>query len=144
MSIKFKSGRQELPTAILNINFADVAGLSAVSQDAISVPANAIVTGGEITVTTAWNTTGAATLSLGDAASATRYLNAVNLKAAARTALTLTGFKHTVEEFLKAVATLADAAATQGDARIVLTYAVEGRSAFNQGLDYRGDGIRGA
>ena len=41
MSIKFKSGRQEALTAILPINFADVAGLSAVSQDALSVPANA-------------------------------------------------------------------------------------------------------
>lgn len=144
MSIKYKSGRQEALTAVLNINFADVAGLSAVSQDALSVPANAIVIGGEITVVTVWNTAGAATLSLGDAASATRYLSAVNLKAAARTAITLTGFKHTAEEFLKAVATLADAGATQGDARIVLTYAVEGRSAVSQGLDYRGDGIRGA
>lgn len=143
MAIKFKSGRQEVITGILEINFADLAGLSGV-QDAISVPANAIVTGGDIVVVTPWTTTGTATLSLGDAGSATRYASAVNLKAAARTALTLTGYKHTVEEFLLATPALADEDADAGDARITLTYVVLGRSAFNQGLDFRGVGIRGA
>lgn len=142
MAIKYKSARQEALTAILAINFSDVT--SALSEGAIEVPANAVVTGGEITVLTAWNTTGTALLSLGDTGSATRYLSSVNLKSAARTALTLTGYKHTVAEFLKALITLADTAATQGDARILLSYVVEGRSCVNQGLDFRAVGVRGA
>lgn len=143
MAIKIKSGRQEPLTGILEINFADLAGLSG-ANDAFEVPANAIVTGGELVVVTAWTTTSTATLALGDTGSATRYLAATSLKSAARTALTLTGYKHTVAEMLKATIALADEDAAAGDARLRVEYVVLGRSCVNQGLDYRGEGIRGA
>jgi hypothetical protein len=96
MTIQYKSGRQFPLVAVLDITYADVAGI-ATAMNAIEVPANAIVIGGDITVTTAWNTTGTATIDLGDAADDDRYTaSAISLKSAARTALTLTGYKHTV------------------------------------------------
>lgn len=143
MAIKYKSARQEIMSAILAINFADMT-TSGVAENAISVPSNAIVTGGGLTVITAWNNTGAATLSLGDAGVATRYANAVNLKATGHTALTVTGYKHTVEEWLKTLITVAAGDATVGDARIILNYVRDGRAAFSQGLDFRSASIRGA
>lgn len=140
MPIKYKSGRQEVVAAILDIDFSD---LTQASQDAIAVPAGAIVVGGDITVLTALNST-TNTISLGDAGSATRYASAVNTKSAGRTALTLTGYKHTADEFLKVVDAISGDAPTAGKVRITVLYIVDGRAAFSQGLDYRGAGLPGA
>ncbi len=144
MSIKYKSGRQEVVAAMLEVNFNDVTTYGT-AEDAIDVPANAIVVGGDVTVVTAWNSATTATLDLGDATDDDRYTGtAVDLKTLGRTALTLTGYKHTVEEMLKALISQTGAAATAGKARITVQYVVEGRAAFSQGLDFRGAGVRGA
>jgi len=95
--------------------------------DAIPLPPNANVIGGEIVVETAYATSTAATISVGDSASATRYANAVDLKTAARTALTLTGFRGAGENIRLAVnATVANA--TAGKATVRVLYTVQGRS----------------
>lgn len=95
--------------------------------DAIPLPPNANVIGGEIIVETAYATSTAATISVGDSASATRYANAVDLKTAARTALTLTGFRGAGENIRLAVnATVANA--TAGKATVRVLYTVQNRS----------------
>lgn len=95
--------------------------------DAINLPPNANVIGGEVVVETAWATSTAATLSVGDSASANRYANAVDLKAAARTALTLTGFRGAGENVRVAVnATVANA--TAGKATLRVMYTVQNRA----------------
>lgn len=133
MSIKKNSGRQELVVAYLDIAFSDVTAYG-LAEDAIEIPGNAVITGGEIVVTEAWNSATSATLKLGDAADDDRYTAAaVDLKTLGRTALTLTGFKHAKTESLKALLAQAGAAATKGKARIVVNYYVEGRAAFAQG-----------
>ena len=133
MSIKKNSGRQELVVAYLDIAFSDVTAYG-VAEDAIEIPGNAVITGGEIVVTEAWNSATSATLKLGDAADDDRYTAAaVDLKTLGRTALTLTGFKHTKTESLKSLLAQAGTAATKGKARIVVNYYVEGRAAFAQG-----------
>ncbi|BEP34339.1 hypothetical protein GmRootV59_13130 [Variovorax sp. V59] len=132
MSLKRKSDRQPRLVAILDIGHADPAAYGT-AEDAISVPGNAIVVGGALTVLTAWNSATTATLSLGDAALATRYANAVDLKTVARTPLTLTGHKYTVGQWLKALIAQTGAAATAGAARIELEYVVDGRGLSNQG-----------
>jgi hypothetical protein len=93
----------------------------------VPLPPGAVVVGGEVVVETAYNTTGTATVSVGDATSATRYANAVNAKSAARTALTLTGFRSTGEDVQLTLA-LADTAATQGKVTVNLTYIQDGRA----------------
>jgi hypothetical protein len=132
MALQKRAARQSPLEAIIDINFADPTAYGT-GENAFSLPQNAIVVGGDLTVITAWNSVTSAALSLGDAASATRYLSAVDLKTAARTALTLTGYKHTVGEFLKALLVQAGTAATAGDARLRVSYIVQGRQLTNQG-----------
>lgn len=94
--------------------------------EAIPLPPNANVIGGEVIVETAYATSTAATLSVGDSASANRYANAVDLKTAARTALTLTGFRGAGENIRVAVNTTV-ANATAGKATLRVMYTVQGR-----------------
>ena len=60
--------------------------------DAITLPPNATVVGGEFVVNTAFSDTGTSTVTIGDSGSATRYLGSTSLKATGRTALTLSGY----------------------------------------------------
>ena len=133
MSIKKNASRQELIVAHLTLGFADITTYG-VAELAIDLPGNAVVVGGDIVVTTPWNSATTATLKLGDTADDDRYTAAaIDLKTAGRTALTLTGFKHSVAGALKALVAQTGAAATAGSARITIQYFVEGRSAFTQG-----------
>lgn len=125
------AARQSPLELCIDIAFGDPAA-AGVAENIAQLPQNAIVTGGDLTVTTAWNST-TNTFTLGDAGSANRYANAVDLKTLARTALTLTGYKHTVGEWLKANLALTGGAPTAGAARLRLTYIVQGRSTSNQG-----------
>jgi len=133
MAIKKHSGRQELIVAHMSISFADPTAYGT-AEDAFDLPGNAILAGGDVTVLTPWNSTTTATLKLGDAAVSDRYTAApIDLKTAGRTALTVTGYKHTVSEALKALLAQTGTAATAGKARITLLYFVEGRAEFSQG-----------
>lgn len=94
--------------------------------DAINLPANANVIGGELVVETAYTGTTVATVSIGDSASATRYGSTVNLMSAARTALTLTGFRGAGEN-LRLTFNLTVANATAGKATVRVLYTIQGR-----------------
>lgn len=133
MTIKKNASRQELIAAHLTVGFADIATYGT-AEDAFDLPGNAVLAGGDVTVLTPWNSATTATLKLGDATDDDRYTaSPIDLKTAGRTALTLTGYKHTVAEELKALVAQTGAAATAGRARISILYYVEGRSAFTQG-----------
>ncbi len=132
MALKKISGRQELIVAHLTIGFADPTYGTA--EKAIELPANAILTGGDVTVGTPWNSATTATLKLGDAADDDRYTaTPVDLKTAGRTALTVTGLKYLTAGALTALVAQTGAAATAGSARVAIQYYVEGRAAFSQG-----------
>lgn len=101
-------------------------------------PPGSQVIGGDIVVGTAFNTTGSDTLSIGDADVANRYANAVNLKSAARTALTVTGFKYTasgatVKPFLRLTRTRADDGDTAGLVRVRVDYVTLDKSEWTEG-----------
>ena len=66
MPIKKIAGRQELVVTYLNIGFADPTTYG-VAEPAIDLPGNAVIVGGDVVVTTAWNSATTATLKLGDA-----------------------------------------------------------------------------
>lgn len=81
------------------------------------------VIGGDITVVTPSDDTGTtATISVGDSGSATRYASAVNIKAAARTALTLTGAELTGGENIRITLANQNGDAAAGTVRITLMY----------------------
>lgn len=98
-----------------------------VDYDAISVPPNAIVVGGEVSVESAVVGPTASTLSVGDPTLATRYANAVSLLAAARTALTLTGYV-TDGADIRIRLNNTVAAATAGRVALRVMYTLRGRA----------------
>jgi hypothetical protein len=125
MPLTKEVARQYPLVAVIELTFAD---LAAGANLAAQLPPGAIVVGGEITVNTVFDST-TNTLSIGDAGSATRYASAVNLKSAARTALTLTGYKVTdANKDLLFTYAETGAAATAGAATVVLNYVVAGRA----------------
>lgn len=89
----------------------------------INLPDGAVVVGGELVIETQGVGPTAYTVSLGDSASATRYLNAASLLAAAgtRTALTLTGFRTTENIRMAINSTVANATAGKFTIRVLFT-----------------------
>lgn len=100
-----------------------------VTFDCIPVPPGAVIVGGEVIVETAYAGSTAATLSLGIADSLTTLANAVDLKTAARTALTLTSpLLCNAGQNVRATIAYTVANATAGKVRVSLTYKVDGRT----------------
>jgi hypothetical protein len=95
--------------------------------DVIALPENAVVIGGDVTVETVSNETGTATIAVGDSLDNDRYLAATNLKAAARTALTLTGFRGNGENIRVTLANQ-NGNATAGKVSVRVQYIVTGRA----------------
>jgi hypothetical protein len=90
------------------------------------MPQGAVVLGGDVLVEEAYVGPTAATLSVGPAGSATKYANAVDVKTAARTALTIPAAGVSGEEILGTLAmTVADA--TAGKVRVRIMYTIDGR-----------------
>jgi hypothetical protein len=91
-----------------------------------NLPSGAVVQGGDIIVETPYAGTTAATLSVGDSGSATKYASTVDLMTGARTALTLpaatTGGLNVIGSLALTVAN-----ATAGKVRVRIMYTVEGR-----------------
>jgi hypothetical protein len=133
MPITKNSGRQELVTAFVNINLADV--VTGVDQVAIDLPVGAVVTGGALTTTEAWNSTTSDVMDVGDATTQNRYLNDGNIRAlAARVALVPTGFIHTATNNKLTVRWVSGGGTpTTGKVRLEVSYYVIGRAAFPQG-----------
>ena len=125
MAIEKEVNRQYVLSAVIPVTFSDLAAGAHVAAD---LPVGAVVVGGEITVTEAFDST-TNTLSVGDSASATRYAATADLKALARTALTLTGYS-VVEATKQLLGTyaLTGAVSTAGAASIRLLYVVPGRA----------------
>ena len=102
-----------------------------VAADLFPMPPDATVIGGELVVDTASNAGTSHTVSVGDSGSATRYANAVDAKAAGRTALTLTGYRHNGED-IRVTSTPAGTTLTAGKASIRLMYVIADRANENQ------------
>lgn len=100
-----------------------------VTFDCIPLPPGAVITGGEAIVETAFAGATVHTLSLGIAGTLTGLLSAIDLKTAARTALTLTTpLVANSGQNLRATVAYTVANATAGKVRIAVTYRVDGRA----------------
>lgn len=119
--------------AVSGATAGPAAGLMAnVDLNAFPLPPNAIVVGGEVSVETAFAGPTAATLSVGDANSATRHANAVDLKTAGRTALTLTNYVNSAGDNLQLRFNTTVAVATAGKVAVRVLYVVRGRANESQ------------
>ena len=103
MAITLVRGRQDILVAEVSFTFASLA--AATFEPAANLPAGSVVVGGDLIVTTAWDSATSATGTVGDAASNNRYGAAINMKTLGRTALTLTGFRNTVKTVVGVVVT---------------------------------------
>ncbi len=90
--------------------------------DVINLPQNAVVIGGDIVTETAFTGSTAYNVTVGDSASATRYLSTTDKTTAARTALTLTGYVGQGENIrLTVTPTVAPATAGKITLRVLYT-----------------------
>jgi len=94
--------------------------------DVINLPAYAVVTGGDVTTETAITGATAYNISVGDSASATRYLGATNKVAAGITPLVPTGYLGAGENIRLTVAPTVGTA-TAGKVTLRVTYVIRGR-----------------
>lgn len=136
MAITKNSNRQGSLFAKADFTFADFnAGAVTTTTifTALDLPANAIVVGGALVITTAFVGPTAATASVGDGASAARFLGDTNLLAAARTALVPTNYKYTAGDTLDLDVAMSVAAATAGAGYLLVEYIIDGRGVENQG-----------
>lgn len=114
--------------AMLDVNgvltgFKNAAGVF----EPIPLPVGAVLTGGDVTVETASDDTGTATIAVGDSANANRYLGATNIKAAGRTPLVPTGY-HGLGENLRITLANANGNAANGTVTIRAQYVIDGRA----------------
>jgi hypothetical protein len=91
----------------------------------VKVPYGAIVTGGFLCVTTAFDSATSAAGVLGDAGAANRYLTSTDLKSAGVTALTVTGYKSDGANLTFDITTVG--ATTAGAGFVVVKYIIDGR-----------------
>jgi hypothetical protein len=99
--------------------------------DALPMPAGAVIEGGEVIVETAYATSTAATVSVGIAGSTTVLANAVDMKTAGRTALTMTTtvpMTCNAGTNIRLTVAYTVAAATAGKVRVRVMYTVDNRA----------------
>ncbi|MFM2253817.1 MAG: hypothetical protein RJB68_2154 [Pseudomonadota bacterium] len=134
MPIKKNANRQDLIVAVLDINFADPAAYGT-AENAIELPVGAVVSGGDVVITTPFNST-TNTLTLGDVTTANRYANALDLKAAAGTRTALGGLGTQITSTISQIrVNLAQTGGvpTAGAVRVTVQYYVLNRARFTQG-----------
>ncbi len=131
MSITKNSNRQEEIVAWVDINMADL--VNNVAQNAIMLPPNAVITGGDITCITAFDSTSSDIIDVGDSVTDDRYVSAASVHATGLTALVPTGYA--TLPTTRAVAVLwasGGGTPTVGKFRLTVKYFVLGRAAFAQ------------
>jgi hypothetical protein len=137
MTLKATRTAQTPLVAVFEWNFndtmVDTSGASknfgssdlAITVDAVNLPVNSRVIGGELVVLTAFDTAGY-DITIGDATTANRYLTSTDVKATGRTALVPTGYVNAAGENLR-LTIASDDACTTGKARLTVEYIIEGR-----------------
>jgi hypothetical protein len=132
MAITENSGRQEVISAYVDVSYADLA--SGTAADAIDLPVGAIVIGGAVVVTAAFNSATSDALVVGDSASSNRFKSSFSIAATGLTALVPTGYVAlATTSKVRVTWTGVGTAPTAGAFRLRVDYIVEKRAAFSQG-----------
>lgn len=132
-------GAQYPMTAVITVNLTDLMATTAGTVQSVGgtagssvylgayLPQNSVVLSGALQVTTAGNSTGTATVAIGDTTSASRYLAATDIKTVANTAFTGVNLDNTPGNNLQLTVANADATATAGTFTVIVTYILRGR-----------------
>lgn len=134
MAISLNSGRQEVLAIYVPLAFNTITSAAGAAEAVVQVPEGAIVVGGSIGVTTAFNSATTDVLDLGDGGNDDRYTaTQVNLQTVGENKLDLTGYQYTAQDNIDIKWTAAGAAATAGAAMLTILYIVEGRAQVSEG-----------
>lgn len=125
-ALTLNRGRQNRLVAEQAFTFENLAD-TGVGVVAVKLPVGAVVIGGGVVVDTAFNTATSAVLDVGDATTANRYKDDVDLKTAGYTALVPTGYVSDGSDIVVTPA-LVGTAATAGAGRLVVEYYIQGRA----------------
>lgn len=139
MAITKLSARQSQLTATADFTYADLT--SGAYAAAVDLPLNAIVTGGELVITTLFNSATTDQFSIGDqvgsasAGAATYAAQSADVTATGRAAVIVPiGKKYTEASTVGIVWTGAGAAPSAGVGRLVVHYIIDGRACSNYDL----------
>lgn len=126
MTISQNVNRQQSRWATVDISYADIA--SGVAASAIKLPVGAVVVGGNLIRKTAFNSGTSDVMTVGDSASANRYMASTTIATTGRLALVPTGYEalSTTRE-IQVTWTAVGTAATAGALRLEVEYIVPGR-----------------
>jgi hypothetical protein len=126
MAITKDTGRQWPLVAKVSFDYTKIP-TTATAYEALDLPPGASVIGGALIVDSPWLTVTTATLSVGDADAATRYLTTADLEAAAGTyypfVIATKGSKD-----VNVTYAFTGAAATAGAATLVVQYVLDGKA----------------
>lgn len=131
MAISKDVGRQYPLVARVPFTYADF-GASGVAEQAVDTPAGAKVIGGELVITTAFNSATSDAIDVGDGVTPGRYLSAQDVKTAAgRFALVPTNYSYAEKDTIDIEWTGVGTAPTQGAGYLLLQYILEDRANEN-------------
>jgi hypothetical protein len=133
MAITKDAGVQSVSSKKVDFTFADLGATTAFDNEAMGIPSGAIVRGGEIVITTPFNST-TNTFTVGDKASNNRFKSAIDAKTAALTALVPTGKSHNTanERTIVINSAFTGVAPTAGAGFLIVDYIETGRADFIQ------------
>lgn len=134
MAITKNPDRQDILVSRTEIGFADMVSDAAVAEEMVVVPDGAIVIGGYVLVTEAFDSTTSDVLDVGDGGDDDRYsATPIDLTALGVNDLDVTGYKYLTKDTIDGEWTAGSTGtATAGAFEIVVEYIIEGRSAFPQ------------
>lgn len=126
MTISQNVNRQQSRWATVDISYTNIA--SGVAASAIKLPVGAVVVGGNLIRKTAFNSGTSDVMTVGDSASANRYMASTTIATTGRLALVPTGYEalSTTRE-VQVTWTAVGTAATAGALRLEVEYIVPGR-----------------
>ena len=130
MTITKNAGRQCEDVAYVDVEYSDLT--SGVAEGAVELPPGAVITGGKLVKSTAFDSATSDSLIVGDADDDDRYLTANDLQSAGISALTATGHEHTGGD-VTVTWTGAGTAPTAGKFTLAVHYYVRGRAQTTYG-----------
>lgn len=122
MAFLKNAGRQYPIVAVQQVDYTSTA------EDAVTLPVGARVLGVNFYTDVAWNSATSAAISVGDAGSATRYINAQDIKTlGSETAVQAVGYSYPSGGQIK-VAVANVGAPTAGSGTLIVQYVIDGRA----------------
>lgn len=126
ISLQNSVGRQSPLVASITVSYADL--VDGVAEDAIQLPGGARITGGGVTVNTAFDSVTSDVLDVGDAGAGNRYLDNANLQAVGYTPLVPTGKTTTAPERVQVTMVGVGGGLSAGEFILDVEYVMDGRA----------------